>query len=161
MLRLLASPISSWPPEMRVSFEFLPVCVCVRVCVWMCFWVGGMYAKVKSSKLNFLPFSDPPSAPSGIVFIFLWAICTLSAFSTFCSCCSGYFSTFLFTFILRLSPGSYYICMYTCAWVRNLDSGIWKGSWNLALDWGHLLFIALQIKVEPHKTCKIIYSNKY
>jgi len=36
MLRLLASPISSWPPEMRVSFEF----VCVFECVFG--WVECM-----------------------------------------------------------------------------------------------------------------------
>lgn len=67
----------------------------------------------------------------------------------------------LFHFSFHFHFTAIHACVYVLPnpGIRILD--LCAEFWLWVPGWGHLLFIALQITVESHKTCKTIYSNKY
>lgn len=87
-------------------------------CVCVCSWVGGMYAKVKSSKLNFLPSPALPSHPHTSLLLLL------ASFLYFCGQFVLCLRSALFAVVAAATfPLFFSLSFYGCS--RNLDSGIW------------------------------------
>lgn len=152
MLRLLASrasPISSWPHETRVSFEFLRASVCVCA-------LGWVECMLKWKVVNWTFFLLLPSPPIPTpASCFCWHRFCISVGNLYFVCVQ-HFLQLLLRLLFHFSFHFHFTAVHGI-WIPEFGrgSGIWL--WLGA----HLIFIALQIKVEPHKTGEIIYSNKY